>query len=222
MRKLINSAGWVLLLIASSALPLQAQSTATVLVGPEDQSIEINQETKVNIAIIGADQVYGFQMDLRYNPQTLEFTGWQEGEFIKRETANNPFWVNPETNEPGLIKGVAVTRIGPDQPVSGAGTLLSFNFKGLANGVSPVGIENLIFSDQFGNRLPVSTVDEQIGVGSGTISNQTPEKYADQATVSPTKAPDKTRFIKLTGIKNLINWVLNLFSKKTGRQRPPL
>ncbi|MBU2592682.1 cohesin domain-containing protein [Patescibacteria group bacterium] len=215
MKKIIKSAGWFLLLISFSALPLRAQSAATILVGPEDQVINPGQETRVNISIVGADQVYGFQMDFRYDANVLEFTGWQEGEFIKRETTNNPFWVSPETNEPELIKQIAVTRIAPDQPVSGAGTLLSLSFKGLVEGTSSIEIENLILPDQSGNLLPATIENEQISVANGTTGSQSATGLTDQSPAIAAETENCSKTGKITGLKSLISWILSFFSKNT-------
>ncbi len=153
---------------------------AIISFSPASQTVNPDQETTVNVDIVDITDLYGFQFDVRYQESVLDYVSWTKGDFMSQSgDANDPFWTSPNISD-GLIGSIAVTRLNPDPPLSGSGTLLTITFRGGTGGNSPLTIENAKFLDRNGNQIPIVLSGGQIDI------------YRPGATATPTTRPTVT------------------------------
>ena len=84
----------------------------------------------IEIKIDKAQNLYGFQFDLQFDPNVLEAIKVTEGDFLKSIGGNTSFMKPSIDNSAGIIKSVVASRMSPGE-VSGSGVLakVEFNFK---------------------------------------------------------------------------------------------
>jgi len=145
--------------LPSSSERTSAQVT-TVRMLPETQTISMGDEAKVGIQVIEVSDLYGFQLDLTYDPLVLEYVSWEPGPFLGAD-----YWVPLDTSTPGIIEDIAAARTTPGETVSGTGTLVTVTLRAIAEGSSAISIENLKLADAEANEISSTAQDGKIRVG---------------------------------------------------------
>lgn len=174
------------LFLPAGAIPAAAAG-ATVTLGDGPLQVSVGQTVPLVVAISGAENVYGFELLLRFDPDVIEVldadpatNGIQAGhgdflalDFLVRNTADN---------QAGTVEYV-LTQLNPSQPKSGAGTLLTVYFTGKAVGRSTkVTAAKFRLASRAGEPLPASVSPGEVRV----VSAATPE-------TSPTPLPTLAR-----------------------------
>ena len=125
----------VIVLLLLSECPLgMASPEATVLVDPEESSVEVGQTFSVNISIANVSGLLGFDFLLSYNSSVLDLVSVGEGSFLK--SVGSTFMINLTTK--GLI-WLAVAVYNPQGEIvsaNGTGVLAVATFKAIAEGES--------------------------------------------------------------------------------------
>ena len=116
----------------SAALPARAQSSTTLSVTPADSEVLLNDTTTIRLYVTGGVEINAFDVAITYNSQKLTLDSWTYGNYLSGLA--RVYLVN----QPGEFR-VAATQLAKPG-VSGEGTLLIFNFKGVSGGVSPITI----------------------------------------------------------------------------------
>ncbi len=114
----------------SAALPARAQSSTTLSVTPADSEVLLNDTTTIRLYVTGGVEINAFDVAITYNSQKLTLDSWTYGNYLSGLA--RVYLVN----QPGEFR-VAATQLAKPG-VSGEGTLLIFNFKGVSGGVSPI------------------------------------------------------------------------------------
>ncbi|MBI1929079.1 hypothetical protein HYR99_33140 [Candidatus Poribacteria bacterium] len=110
--------------------------------------ITVNRaDATFSIQIEKAQNLYGFQFDLQFDPRVLEVVNVTEGGFLKKIGGNTTFLKPPIDNTQGIIKNVAVTRASPDE-VGGAGTLVTIQVRFKQAGTSPIRFTRVKLSNE--------------------------------------------------------------------------
>lgn len=149
----------VTLLIMSFAVKGFAQ-TFTVSITPPTISIAPGQEVTANVTIANAPSpgIYSYQLKVTYNTTLLNATNAEipSDQMLKPVIKpTNVFIVAAGDIDPTLGQvSFAVTLLGEELGKTGGGTLASVTFAGLANGISTLGITELILVDGDGNQIP--------------------------------------------------------------------
>jgi hypothetical protein len=161
-----------LLLAFVLALCLPGRASADAIVSVQSPGpINVGDTFQVNVNISGATNVYGFQLDLGYDPTLVQAIGVTEQGFLP--SGGTTFFL-PGTIDNGLgsfyLNGD--TLIGNIPGVDGMGALLQFDFKAIAAGTSALALTNIFLVDPNFDLLSESSVD-----GSVTINRviSTPE-----------------------------------------------
>ena len=120
--------------------------------------IGVNNTVTVNINISDALEVYCWQAGLNFNPNLLECTGFDEGEFLKRGglTLWAPGTIN---NTAGTIEAYGSTLTGEGVKADGSGRLAYATFKVKAPGVSDIHLRDVIVTDWEWKDVAVNITD---------------------------------------------------------------
>jgi hypothetical protein len=125
-----------------------------------------------DVNISGVTDLYDFQFDLGFNPSVLQVTGVSEGTFL---TSGGTTFFLPGVidNTSGSITFNADTLEGAIPGVTGAGTLLVFDFTAIGPGTSTLSILNnadLILQDSTGANINATTTNGSVTVqGTTTV-----------------------------------------------------
>jgi general secretion pathway protein D len=137
--------------VPASAVPILS-------VSPVSGTATVGGTTTVDIVVTDAEDLYGFQLDLLFDPTIVEVTGILEGAFLA--TGGTTFF------DPGLIDNTAGTvsflfdtLVGSIPGVTGGGVLATITLTGLAAGTSGLELLNAIVID--------STLTEVTSITSG-------------------------------------------------------
>ena len=131
-------------------------ATETNLLADDTFTLHLNAENITDLA--------GWQADITFDPEVLEATEVNEGDFLKTESGNTFFQDGTIDNAAGKITDLVSARIS-ESGVSGTGTLLSVTLKAKAGGETQVTLENFEFSSISGAIIPTVPPNITITVG---------------------------------------------------------
>jgi hypothetical protein len=114
---------------------------------------------RADVVITGASDLGGIQVSLGYNPDVLMYDHATEGPLLKAEGAQTLF-LDVIKQEPGLVKDVAIVRMGPG--VSESGTVASVYFTVKKKGSADVSLASVLLSDSKGNALSPALASLQV------------------------------------------------------------
>ncbi|MHB8856801.1 MAG: cohesin domain-containing protein [Bellilinea sp.] len=155
----------------SAALPARAQSSTTLSVTPAASEVLLNDTATIRLYVTGGVEINAFDVAITYNSQKLTLDSWTYGNYLSGLA--RVYLVN----QPGEFRVAATQLTKPG--VSGEGTLLVFNFKGVSGGVSPIILTAATFVSTGGMSITPSL--EQ-----GTLTVVLP---ADPPTATPMPTP---------------------------------
>lgn len=111
--------------------------------GPNSISMQANGEAgkrfKIDIVAteITLDSVYAAAFDVDFRPVILEYQGFEQGDFFEQSGGSVVYQVATEEGNPGrVIVGISLT--GDLEGVTGSGTLITLEFKALAEDLTPM------------------------------------------------------------------------------------
>ncbi len=125
-------------------------------------TIDIGAETAFDLA--------KWQLDIAFDPATLEAIDVSEGDFLTMGGGTTTFQGGSIDNAAGNITGLSA-EIQGDPGVRGTGTLLQVGFKAQSSGETKLTLQNLQFDAITGGNVPVEsheitlTVEEQVVAG---------------------------------------------------------
>jgi len=139
------------------ALPVPVQPT--VPPPPKRVSIRVsapatvkqNEQFSVDIMASDADNLYSAPLTLVFDPATLEAVSLTEGGFLNQDGSKTVF-INKIDNQNGQLQ-IKISREGETGGVSGAGKLLSANFKAKGAGPASIGFIGVKLSAAGGKQL---------------------------------------------------------------------
>jgi hypothetical protein len=156
---------FALLVIVSSLLVIASSiaSAASVIVDPSSQTADMGDTITVDVRIEDVQGLFGFQFDLRFDSDIIDFDGMEEGDFLK-SASSSTFCTTPNT---GLseISNIACTSLG--ESASGSGILYTFQFRVVGEGTAQVELGGLKLSDSSANQIDSSKRDGTVIVGGG-------------------------------------------------------
>lgn len=120
-----------MLIAALMIAQVEASPGPTIALNPVNvKDLEPNALFTVDVTIAGADNIYGWQVNLTFTPGVLSVTEVTEGSFLKN--VNLTAWPTPQIrNEKGFVffSSLLWAPGYPPQGVSGSGTLGTIKFK---------------------------------------------------------------------------------------------
>ncbi len=108
-------------------------SEQRVLVNPATQTAGVGEDVTVDVLIFNASDLYGFQFNLNYDPNILEFKNATEGTFLNENGDADTLHLPPSNPSPGLIKNAVCVRKGQIGGVDGDGILETLTFTALVH-----------------------------------------------------------------------------------------
>jgi hypothetical protein len=205
--RVIHSTGialWLTVLLLVWNQSAAAQTLAIVTVQPGELSLVPGQSNVLAIAIDRADQLFGFELHLEFDPAVIqvvdanpEMDGVQVQPAGFLEISQGFAVANQVDNEAGFL-AYAMTLLAPAEPASGAGDLLYLSVLAVAPGSSQLSL-SVVLASKDGLALPVETIDGSLFVTDGQPSTKatspapiTPGAGSTETEVTATEQPPET------------------------------
>lgn len=122
-------------------------SDQSIMVVPSTQTVDAGDDVDVDIYIYSAADLFGFQLNMGYDPAILEFKENSEGSFLDEGGSADTFYMPPDTSVQGLVKNIVCARKGQIGGVDGDGILATVTFSAISSGTSDLTISNVMLSD---------------------------------------------------------------------------
>jgi hypothetical protein len=187
----LKNISWKISVLFSIFLFISLVGSARALVKIEPESIDLSMysdlDYTVNITISGVNNVYGFQIDLEYDPAIFNVTNItkvRECTFLNRSGLDRTYCLGLNISGPGLVDNFACSRVGTGS-VSGSGVLanVTLRLKGLTSFpvTTYINLSNVKISDINSNPLDNTTEDGNVtiyacfnGETKGCVTNDQP------------------------------------------------
>ena len=188
----------VLIVFVLSRLPVLAVAPV-VMLGNGPLTVASGQAAPFTVSISGVQDLYGFDLQLRFDPTVLEVVDSDVSTPGIQVVAGNflsPDFVvrNQADNQAGTVEFV-VTQLDPSPARSGSGTLFTVSFRGLGpGGTSQVTAGRSKLADRNGVLIPATVAPGEmrvVGEGSpgGSTATLTPTGAVSGGTATRTVTP---------------------------------
>jgi hypothetical protein len=139
-----------------------------VTVSPASPTTSVGRTFLVAVDITGVSDLYGFQLDLGFNPSILAAQSSTEGAFLPGGGAT--FFI-PGTidNTTGTVGKTADTLLSAVPGVNGNGLLFTIDFKALSAGTSSLVLENATFLNSRLNPIVLNLTGGSVRVQGTTV-----------------------------------------------------
>lgn len=148
-------------LIQGTAL---AATPSAMTVEPAGQRVGIGDSFEVDIYVTPGEPIAAGQLDLNFDPTTLQATNVAEGTFLSQ--SGEPVYFNDGTidNVSGAAKDIYGVIAAPGVAVSGSASFATVTFTALAEGVSPCSISGALLGNLQAHAVPLEITDGTITV----------------------------------------------------------
>jgi hypothetical protein len=187
MQRVVRCLVFVLAALAALVPSAGAEQTTDVLVFPASTVVEPGDEFVVDVEIRSVSDLYGADIDLSFDPATLEALGVAVGSFLPP-----PVFEAGKTldNVAGQVRYV-VALMAPAPAVSGSGVLARITFRALQPGTSELGLEVMLANDQ-AEPIPVVVTGGSVVVSGATLSPTATRSPTATGTRTATMVPSST------------------------------
>jgi len=154
---------------------LKAQSLTTVNITPSTTQIssaQIGNNVEVQLTVENVQNLFAWSLNLTWNPQVLNLTNVQEGDFLSNAGSTIFLWspsISPISRSQGHLSGVACSLLEASS-ANGSGVLATITFQILKAEVSIISIEGteLVSPSSLGS---VQFITATLKNGTVTITN---------------------------------------------------
>jgi hypothetical protein len=144
------------------APPTPPTGPTTISVSPSTESVSNGDTFTLEVKASDAYDLFGFQFNVEYDSNILEFQSAGEGTFLKKD-GRSTFCVDYNTETAGLVKNIACTRLGRGS-VSGEGVLETLTFKAIGTGTSGITLSNVKLANSKAERIESSVSGGEVTV----------------------------------------------------------
>jgi hypothetical protein len=144
------------------AQPQPAAKEIVASVSPASLNAKVGDEITLEVKIDDVKDLFGFQFDMGYNQDVLEFQQAKQGTLLNNNGKENTFCVD-HRQMPNLIKNLVCSRFG-DVGISGSGVMETVIFKAKAAGTSDITISNLKLADSKATLMQSKAVNGKVVV----------------------------------------------------------
>lgn len=131
---------------------------------PLKTEVLVGDTVVVNLVARDVSDVFGVQLSMDYNPETLMFLEATEGSFLSRNGADQTLKLDVlKKNNPGLVKDFVLVKLS-DAGTSGSGVIGTFTFQARTAGTAQIALVDVIVADKSAQRISVGTVGTTISV----------------------------------------------------------
>jgi len=124
-------------------------------------TIIVGEEVTFNVMITNVEGLFGFQFDVNYNADVLEFVRAKEGTFLSNSGETQTYCIGYDASSPGLVENVVCTRLGGG-PVDGDGLLETLTFKAVNQGSSDITLSNIKLAKPTTENIEYSLMSDSI------------------------------------------------------------
>jgi len=136
-----------LICTATGGLGVSVGATSSmprIFVDPPTSTVLVGQTFGISVSVVNItddDSLYGWEMELTFDPTVLKALSVTEGPFLKK--AGDTFWIPPQIdNAAGTVKaGSMLIFPFPPKGAVGDGTLATIAFKALSGGITALGLK---------------------------------------------------------------------------------
>ena len=202
-KKLLTTIILTLFVISAMVLmPLSnAQQNTNLSIDPATTQLtaaQVGSTISVNLTVNNVQNLFGWSLNLTWNPLVLNLTQMQEGPFLSNAGQTLFTW-SPSLSQiqrsQGYIQTVADALL-VSSSASGNGVLVTISFKVLNTGTSQISIEGTILSSPSQNGVvkPITTTitDGIVDVSNSNVTptpSSTPTSTPTSTTATPTSTP---------------------------------
>ena len=174
MKNNVRWLGWMMVAGMLMLSPNRALADSVALSISSLQTVSQGESFAADLNISGVTDLYGFQLDLSFDPTLLQATDVLEGSFLP--SGGDTFFI-PGTidNNAGSVAFNADTLLSAISGVNGGGTLLQFDFIATGVGTSFLNSGNVLLLDSSGNEIASSITDGSVTVKGTGGTVQAPE-----------------------------------------------
>jgi preprotein translocase subunit SecG len=169
------------------ALPVHAQSATVVKIQPDSTDVGLGQTVEISVFITGGVDVNAFDIGITYDPAIVSLESYQTGDYLSNLAK---FFEETTTGHKRLAYAQLAT-----PGVNGDGTLITFTFKGLAEGNSDISFDFAQLSNYSSEPISFSSQNGTIHVFNPATLTFTPTPTASATstqTATITLTPTET------------------------------
>jgi hypothetical protein len=114
----------------ADCLAPSTNQNVTVSIKNPSRTVNSGESVSFDVEINSVSNLYGFQFDLEYDPNILEFSTASEGTFLNKNRQDGTFCIQPKASSHASVNYVTIacTRTGQTGGVDGSGVLESLTF----------------------------------------------------------------------------------------------
>jgi hypothetical protein len=131
----------LLLLVSATVITATLGGSTAIAVDPSFKEVTIGDTFALDLNVSDVTDLYLWVATVEWNPTIIEFQSYTEGAFLK---AGGSTTIMDAGVSSGKVNMLVCTVLGPVLGVSGGGSLVTFTFKAISLGTTPVSIT---FSD---------------------------------------------------------------------------
>jgi Cohesin domain len=158
----------IVMFVSIFMLAASHAGAASISIQPTNLLINAGQSFSLAVNASNVTDLFAYQLDVAFDPTKIAATSITEGAFLP--SGGTTFFI-PGTidNVNGTIDLNADSLIGAIPGATGSGTLLTFQFTALHEGISPVSLANILLLNSASSPITVASSN-----GSVTIQGLTP------------------------------------------------
>lgn len=134
----------------------------SIALQPSSPSVLLGNEIRVDIVASNLSSLAGIQASINYNPAVLRYERAQEGTFLKQGNVQTLFLDTIDTTTSGIIKNIAVVRIGSG--ASGSGIIASIYFRTISGGISDLKLTQVLLATSNGTTINPIALNASVNV----------------------------------------------------------
>ena len=144
--------------------PEVEEGMTKVAVSPATATVSNGDTVTLDIMVSDIEGLFGFQFDVTYNSEVLEFVEVKKGKFLSDEGKVQTYCVGSDTSTPGLIHNLVCTRLGGGT-IDGTGVLETLTFTAIAPGESDIELIDVKLAQPDTNKIEHTIVNGKVVVG---------------------------------------------------------
>jgi Cohesin domain len=205
MKNNVRWLGWMMVAGMLMLSPNRALADSVALSISSLQTVSQGESFAADLNISGVTDLYGFQLDLSFDPTLLQATDVLEGSFLP--SGGDTFFI-PGTidNNAGSVAFNADTLLSAISGVNGGGTLLQFDFIATGVGTSFLNSGNVLLLDSSGNEIARSITNGSVTVKGAGGTVQVPEPGVNSLLLSAVCVFGLIAVFK-KGAQSLLSWL---------------
>jgi hypothetical protein len=178
---------------------------ALVCFDPQVVELEVGVTQTVSLMLYGVTDFYGVQMELRFDPTTIQILDANPGDpgvqvgigdvLWPTQTTLDGFLLQTVDNDEGRID-ILASFAQPDPPFSGSGSLIHITFLTIDGGTSEWTFDNLVLTNSTGDNFSeVEVCSSSVIVLNGSNTPEPTPTHTATPTATPTLTPISTAAI---------------------------